>query len=230
MYAAVSYRYKTVIQSLKSIGLEPLEVPPYNDLTDNYESSHADMQVLRIEDTLFLLKNNDKFNEKIRSKTELNVKYTVEFIEQFSYPQCVKLNAAVVDGRIIANMRYIDPIIADSFPGYKQIHVSQGYAKCSSAVVSDRAVITSDESIYQACLSEKIDCLKICEGYISLCERYGGFIGGSCFQLEDTLFFTGRIEDHPDRDRIRSFCSAHGVRIKSLTNSPLTDVGGVIIF
>ena len=230
MYAAVSYRYKGIIQILSSMGLEVIEVPSYNEETENYESSHADMQILKVDNVLFLLKDNDKFNDKIIDKTCDIIKYTDKSISKFVYPDCVKLNMAVIGRKIIANTHYIDHSIVNAFPDYDLIHVSQGYAKCSSAIVSDKAVITSDESIYKACISNNIDCLRIQPGYISLCERYGGFIGGSCFQLNDILYFTGNLEPHPDYESIKAFCLNYSVHVRSLANSPLTDVGGVVLF
>ena len=228
MYAAVSYRYKDIIQSLVSMGLQVIEVPSYKNNDDNYESSHADMQVLKIDDTVFLIRDNDILNERIAGECGHNIKY-VGIIDRFVYPQCVKLNAVALNGMIIANQKYLDNVVKETYSDYKLIDVKQGYAKCSSAVVSNRAVITADESIIKACVENKIDHLRIRPGYIDLCERYGGFIGGSCFQIEDTMFFAGRIEDHPDYDRIKAFCLNYSVRIRSVTKSALTDIGGVVI-
>ncbi len=229
MFAAVSYRYSNIIRGLNAIGIKTIEVPAINGMTENYESSHADMQVLRVEDKLFLLKDNDSFNKSVSENTALKIIYTSEGINEFKYPECVKLNIAVAGKNIIGNHRYTDKKIIYECKDYNFIEVSQGYAKCSSAIISDSAIITSDISIYNACVDNKIDCLKIQSGYIELCKRYGGFIGGSCFQLDDTLYFTGNIEQHPDYEAIRSFCLNYSVNIKSIVKDPLTDVGGVVI-
>ena len=229
MFAAVSYRYSNIINGLNSLGIRTIEVPAFNGMTQNYESSHADMQVLCVKETLFLLKDNDIFNNKVIEKTGLDVVFTSECISEFKYPECVKLNAAVVEKNIIANYKYMDKKILEKCKDYNIITVAQGYAKCSSAIISDKAVITSDESIYNACTKKKIDCLKIQSGYIQLCERYGGFIGGSCFQFDDTLYFTGDIKQHPDYSSIKSFCLNYSVNIKSIVKHTLTDVGGIVI-
>ena len=49
--------------------------------------------------------------------------------------------------------------------GKRILHTNQSYAKCSSAVVGENAIITSDESIYRVCIENKIDVLKISVGY-----------------------------------------------------------------
>ncbi|MDY2783839.1 MAG: hypothetical protein SOT80_10670, partial [Candidatus Pseudoruminococcus sp.] len=111
----------------------------------------------------------------------------------------------------------------------KIISVKQGYARCSTAVVAESAVITSDSGIYKACIENNIDVLKIENGYIEI-EGYDyGFIGGSCGKLSnDILAFCGDIKAHKNYNNMKTFALNYGVNLISLSNKNLFDVGGFI--
>ena len=142
----------------------------------------------------------------------------------------VKLNVLIAGHNAIADFKHADGAVKRLLDGYNLINVKQGYAKCCTAVVDDNSVITADESIYKAAVMNNINCLKITPGHIDLCERYYGFIGGCSFKPDNnTIVFTGDIDTHPDSESIISFCTERNVKVESLTNKPLFDVGGVII-
>ena len=46
---------------------------------------------------------------------------------------------------------------------------------------------------------------------------------------ENTLAFMGDITAHTDYENIKSFCKNHNIEIIYIKNTPLTDVGGVIL-
>lgn len=227
--AAVSCQNQSAIKALKESGIEAIKVYPYKNLTANPEAAHADMQLLPIGgSSIIALKGNDVLNN-VLADNGFEVRLTSSEIIDFKYPNCVKLNCAVVGNSIICNERYIDETVRNEFSGKSVINVSQGYAKCSTAIVAENAVITSDDSVYKAAVRNKIDCLKITEGHIELCERYHGFIGGACFKAEKgILAFIGDIRTHPDYINIKSFCLNYGVNILSLMSGNLTDIGGVV--
>lgn len=191
------------------------------------------MQILHLGDNrIALLSGNDEFNDKIKnefSNHHLDITFTKGKITEFKYPDCVKLNFALVGNNSIGCFKYCDENILKALESYKKINVSQGYAKCSTAIVGENAIITSDVSIYKTAQLYGIDCLKISEGNIYLCERYGGFIGGTCCLIDkNTLAFTGDIKRHPDYIEIKAFCSNYGVNLLSLTDNILCDVGGIV--
>ncbi len=233
--AVISGMFPNFSKRLKDLGFETIELGHYKNQTKNPEAAHPDMQMLKIDrTTMVLLKNNNSANEKITEKlknTPVEIYYTEEEIGEFNYPDCVKLNVAVVGKYAIGNFKIGDAKVMRLIEqhGLEPINVKQGYAKCSSAVVGDSAVITSDESIVRG-VKGKIDCLKISSGGIALCERYGGFIGGASFLADkSTLVFMGDIKAHPDYINIKSFCLGHGVNVESLSADTLCDVGGVVI-
>lgn len=176
-----------------------------------------------------VLKNNAVLNSEIIRYGFAVIDTESDIYDAFKYPQCVKLNCTIIGNNIIGNFKYMDRKVKSLLPNCNFINVNQGYAKCSTAIVSDNAVITSDVSIYNAAKENKIDCLKISEGHISLCDKYHGFIGGTCFKIDkNTLAFTGDITLHPDYINIKAFCKNYGVNLLSLTKMKLTDIGGII--
>ena len=232
--AVISELFPNFAEELEKMGFDILKVQSYKNNILNAESFHADMQILVISDkTIVLLKNNINFNNSIKKiiGNKINYIYTKDEITDFRYPFCVKLNIALVGKYAIGNFKYADTVVTETLLnyGFNLINVKQGYAKCSSAIVGDNAIITSDLSIAKA-VSGKLDCLKISEGQIKLCDKYGGFIGGSSFMLnENTLAFMGDIAAHTDYENIKSFCKNHNIEIIYIKNTPLTDVGGVIL-
>jgi hypothetical protein len=91
--------------------------------------------------------------------------------------------------------------------------------------IPDSLKWVGDYSLYNCSKLEKIE---LPEGVIEL-DGYGyGFIGGACAMFDNTLYFCGNIELHPDFEAIRDFCEAHGVALCSLSDGKLYDVGGIL--
>ena len=197
-----------------------------------YERRHADMQCLIIDDHAFVLSRCKRLTDALSGR------YTVipcgDGIRG-EYPGNVVLNAAVAGKRVIAKLRSLDEKVLEycADNGYELINVNQGYAKCSCAIVSDDALITADKGIYNSLRETRnIEALLIGEGSVTLPGAEYGFIGGaSGLDINGgkrTLYFCGNIKEHPDCDSIKTFCDKHDTEIVSLTNSALTDVGGMI--
>lgn len=145
-----------------------------------------------------------------------------------SYPDDVQLNCAVVGKHAIANLKYTSEHVKES--GLALLHANQGYTKCSTVVVSDNAIITSDPSVFSAAHEAGIDALKISEGHVRL-DGYGtGFIGGATGLTDTAVLFTGDLSTHPDAEKIEAFCARHGKRAVSLSDAPLYDYGTVFFF
>ena len=141
------------------------------------------------------------------------------------------LNVCIIGNKVLCDTRTADEELLRllSGEGHKVLHTNQRYTRCSSAVLGNNAIITSDPSVYALCKENGIDVLKICPGYIELDGYEYGFIGGCCGLLSpDTLAFSGRIGLHPDYENIRSFAGEYGIELLSLSDEPLYDVGGII--
>ncbi len=122
--------------------------------------------------------------------------------------------------------------VAEEITGYYPhfVHVSQGYTRCSTAMLGKRCAVTADRGISAALKKGGIEVLDIRPGHIRL-EGYGcGFIGGAGAMLGDGVYgFFGDLLSHPDGERIEKFASKHKIKAVSLSDEPLSDNGGLLI-
>ena len=215
---------KRIIDALKQKGFDVILLAPFSALSHPVDT-HADMLLLTIGDTVFVHKDYeiklDGFNNVIRIDEPMSNKY----------PNDILLNIAIVGKNVFCNTKYasktvLNYLIENSFFIH---HVSQGYAHCSTCIVSENAIITADVGIAETASKVGIDVLKISEGSISLPPYNHGFIGGACGSHNDKIYFCGSLSYHPDGEKIHQFCEKHGKQVIELVDSPLVDVGGIII-
>lgn len=207
--------------ALSSLGLEPLWVP--NDpFVDPRLAGHADLSVLHMAPGRLCLAphlRNSRFADELMSMdAQLGF---AEIHQGREYPLDAALNSCVIGNTVVLN----ESTAYYPRDGKKRINVRQGYTKCAVCPVSEKAAITADRGIYSAA-KEDFDILLIEPGHIALEGFDFGFIGGACFKLSaDTLCFTGRLDAHPDAERITAFLAKHGIRPLCLTDEPLFDIG-----
>lgn len=147
------------------------------------------------------------------------------------YPADIAYNVCLLKNHSFGAFRYNDGKITEYLhsAGAVQINVNQGYTKCSISVVSEQAVITSDEGIYTKALAAGIDALKIREGFIRLDGVSYGFIGGASGLIDNKLWvINGELKTHPDGELIKSFVKKHNKTIVELKQSEIVDIGSII--
>ena len=209
-----------------------IKLPPLSSLPAPV-ASHPDMLIFVFGKMIFTYSQYLSENACI-FKELMSLGYTVQCVSEIpcnKYPKDIPLNCAVVGRHIIANEKYASASILSLArnEGLSVLHTPQGYAKCSTVTVSDNAIITADASIYKIATSAGIDALQITPEHVRL-EGYGtGFIGGASGAMESAVLFCGDIASHPDYDKIREFCNAHGKTAVSLSSSPLYDLGTILI-
>lgn len=227
----VSGEYFYVINELNKLGVSTVITSPSIDLP-YYERYHPDMQCSYYKKgTLAIPKNKPHFANDI-ARCGIHIEQTnTELIP--NYPYNISFNHLIIGNKIICNKKYTNREIISYCKEnkFRIINVKQGYTKCSTAVVTENAIITSDTTIYNNCIKNNIDALKIDSGYISLYGYDYGFIGGCCGKLSsDILAFTGKISEHKNFENIKSFLRNYGVYILELSNKPLLDIGSIIPF
>lgn len=224
----ISERYIKFFPELNRLGVSIIASPQIEEI-DGAEKFHADISAIHLGgENIICAKNNTRLAEKLRSLNFNVITSEKEIVG--GYPECTGLNAIITDIGLICRKNSVDKMLLKSCgSGLPIINVNQGYARCSTAVVSENAVITSDEGIYNACIKNGIDVLKVSGGDIDI-EGYDyGFIGGACGKLSrDILAFCGRIEEHRDYPAIKNFALNYGVNLMSLSDKRLFDVGGVL--
>ncbi len=222
---------KKAASELANLGFDIVRLPPFEKLASPV-ASHPDM-LLFINDDIMIC-HKEYFNiardeiEYIKASTSLKLILSDEPIGK-DYPNDILFNSAKVGNFIIGNTKYTSAYISEYSKSnmLTQINVKQGYAKCSTCIVSNNAIVTSDPAIAAAACRFGIDVLKISEGYIGLHGYTHGFIGGASGidNGTDRIFFCGDLFSHPDGEKIFAFCKSHKKTPISLSDENLYDVG-----
>lgn len=213
---------------LKNNGFEILSFPD-NPNADARVAHHADLSFFfNGIDTLFVAAEFSAYEDKLKKYC----KNVVVINKNLSgkYPGDVLLNCVCVGKNFICNTQTVAEEILSEMKksGYNIINVSQGYTKCSVVPVSEKAIITDDESVYSECVKHGIDVLKVSKGSVRLDGFDYGFIGGTAGMIsENTILFNGNIKQHQDYKAIELFLEKHSVKFVC-TEDKLTDIGSII--
>ena len=125
-------------------------------------------------------------------------------------------------------LNYTDPNLISLVNHKKLLNINQGYAKCSTAIVSENAVMTSDMKIGKILKENNIDVLLLPPGDIILPSLDYGFIGGTCGLLDNnTLAFYGDLDMYKYGNEVLSFLRKHNVEPIFLSKSKLIDRGSI---
>ena len=137
-----------------------------------------------------------------------------------------KLNCCLLDSYWIGSPAHAAYQPSD----LKQIAVRQRYTRCSVCILDQHSLITADHGIARACMLAGLDVLEITPGYIRLDGFNYGFIGGATFKIApQKLAFTGRLNHHPDEERILHFLCERSIEPVFLTRDPLNDIGSAVL-
>lgn len=226
---AVSAAYPGVLLKLKDMGIKVIPIGPRKSLPAPVQS-HADILCHPLGDCRIVVAKGE---ETLISRLK---RYGFQVTESKSnvagpYPNDSALNAARVGGSLIANPEFLDrTILDDCFSnGIRIVEVRQGYAKCSTAVVDEESIMTSDDGIEAAAVKAGINVLKIHPGSIQLPGYSYGFIGGACGLIgRKKMAFAGNPSGHPDFYKMQKFFNCRKIEIIALSAGPLLDIGGMI--
>ena len=222
----------TSLLTLKAMGAELFLMPPASYLQKGV-ASHPDMLVFcafgRLSCHAKYYKEHKELIDAVICTSRLKLTLSDENTGS-EYPCDVLFNAALVGDTLVCNKKTVSTLILEAAEdaGCKILHVPQGYTKCSTAIVSDNAIITADKPIFNACLSAGIDALLVSADGVDLPDYNCGFIGGASGTFGDNMFFCGNITLHPDGEAISIFCQKHDKTAVSLSNKKLFDVGTII--
>ncbi len=148
-----------------------------------------------------------------------------------NYPKDSAYNVGIVGKKCFLNKSVCDEHLYEILisEGYKIINVKQGYSKCSICPVDENSFITGDKGIATAGENAGLSVLLISNDNISLSGYSNGFFGGSTgMGAKDELLINGDIDRLPDHDRIKEFLEERKIRIKSIKEGEVTDIGSII--
>lgn len=225
--AAVSATYPEIACSLARLGVRCVLTGPGRGL-DGPVRCHADMLCFHAGGARMVVAKGETALAGKFGRYGFQVAESSRPVRS-PYPYEAGLNAAKIGGWLIDDPRFLDEAVLRSCGKAEVIPVRQGYARCSCAVVDENSLITADSGIAGAALSAGMDVLKIEPGGVALPGFQYGFIGGACGKIgKDALAFAGRIQDHENFTQIREFLRLRGIGIVTLSDGPLTDVGGIL--
>ena len=213
---------------LISRGYKLLICPP-SDLLYPAVCGHPDM-LMNICDKNIIV-HKDMNNEFIHELEILNYKvYKSNLTLQKLYPYNVFLNSLCLGDIFVHAVNFTDINLLSLLKNKKLINIKQGYTKCSTCIVNDHAIITSDLSIAKALRLEKIDVLLLPPGDIILPGLNYGFIGGATGLIEDkVLAFYGHLDHYLYGNEVLEFLKKHKVEPVFLRNGKLVDRGSILM-
>ncbi|MBU3160517.1 hypothetical protein KPL37_12250 [Clostridium frigoris] len=200
--------------------------PPSNLLYDAV-CGHPDM-LLHIFDNNIVV-HKDMNSDFIKSLVLQNYKvYKSKSSLEMKYPYNICLNSLSIRNLFVHYINFTDENLLLIAKDKKLINVKQGYTKCSTCIVNDHAIITSDITIAKALSLEKIDVLLIPPGDILLPGLNYGFIGGATGLIEENvLAFYGHLDHYLYGKEVLAFLNKHKVEPVFLRNGKLVDRGSI---
>ena len=208
----MSKRYPCFCEELNKFGYEIIPTKKINTFLEP-EQYHADMQILCIKNKVITLDDCIKKPGK-------------------NYPENILLNCLYHNNKLYGKLSATDSLVREYCRenNIETVNVNQGYTRCSTLVVNEKAVITADKSIEKGMKNNGVEVLLISAGNIVLEGFDYGFIGGASFSDNNTIYFFGDITKHPDYNKIKEFTSKHNSIIEILCKTqPLTDIGGAVL-
>lgn len=211
------------VEKLASLGYSSVRLPSFYGL-DMPVSSHPD---------ILLYQENGKVIIPYRYFSDNRTLFE-RFVDRLvitqdcpasPYPNDVLFDVLKVGNYVIGKKGYVsDTVLGEC----ELISVNQGYARCSTAVLSPDVFITADTGIYKVLNGLRKNVLLISPGNICL-EGYDvGFIGGAGGLLPDRRYmFFGDPLTHPDGEKIMNFAEKHNIKTV-IGQGTLHDYGGMV--
>lgn len=212
---------------LESLNLNILKCPEYPNVYDAIKG-HPDIQIFISKNCVVVHKDmNKSFIDQLLA---LNINVIVSKNRLTNkYPGNISLNVVNLENYFLHNLTYTDKTIFQFTKNKKLINVKQGYTKCSTAIINDHAIITSDPSIYKAVKETDIDVLFIPPGDIELPGLNYGFIGGTCGLIDDNrLAFFGNLKYYEYGEDVINFLKKHNITPIYLRDDKLIDRGSIL--
>lgn len=220
-----------ITSSLSRFGYEVIKMPPFYELSEPV-SCHPDMLITVLKNTIYCHEKYFSVAKDIFYSLEKEG-YTVKRDDHTIssvYPYDISYNCSIIQNKVFALVCHMSPTLKKdcSDMNMELINVRQGYTKCSSALIGDMGIISSDSTIINAAKNQGISALHITEGHIDLLPYSHGFIGGATGYDNGKMFFSGNYLTHPDGKEMESFCKSFEIEPISLTNGNLTDIGTIL--
>lgn len=224
----IDYRTsETEKENLYKEGFNSIIVPPSNNLYDAV-CGHPDMLIHIIDkNNIIVHKDMNENFINILKKSNYNVLKSKNNLKN-KYPYDIFLNALNIKDIFLHYLKYTDENLLYNIKNKRLCNVKQGYSKCSTAVLNDSAIMTSDIKIYQILSYNGIRSLLLQPGNIELPGLNYGFIGGTCGILEEgSIAFFGNLNSYLYKDNVLKFLIKEDIKPVYLHNGNLIDRGSL---
>ena len=220
---------KSCEDSLSRLGFKIIKLPRIDRLPSAI-ASHTDILAFKLFDKIFFSRAYFEANFDLLSPLGRENVILTEENQGVNYPLNAIFNGLLVGNRLFCKKdSFSKEILSHSEAmGIKTVAVKQGYPACTALKISENAVITADVGMARTLSGEDVEVLLIENGGISLPPYEYGFIGGAAGSYADEIFFLGDIKSHKNADDIINFIEKNGKRAVSLSDEPLSDLGGMI--
>ncbi|MFA6941150.1 MAG: DUF6873 family GME fold protein [Clostridiaceae bacterium] len=215
--------------NLIKLKINPIKVPISKKLPKEIWD-HPDMLLNIIgQKNIIVHKDMDKSFTLFLSKLNYNIHFSDKILKN-KYPEDIILNGLNLKDIFIHKLESTDPALRSLVKGKKLINTKQGYSKCSTAVLSEEAFITSDDNIERILLKEGKKVLKIPYGDIILDGYNYGFIGGCCGLIHPgVLAFYGDLNFYKYGDKVLKFLKENKIQPVYLRKGKLIDRGSILL-
>lgn len=213
--------------------LNKLGISVYHSCKNKFVSppldGHADMQLVRLKNNKYLCAPQCyEYYRKLFGKTDCELICGNTYLSS-NYPEDIAYNIVVTESYAVHNFKYTDGILKESLNDKIFINVSQGYTACTVCKLPHDSFITSDRGVSKIFEKSGVNFLEITDGDILLPGYDTGFIGGATFMIsDDTLAVNGNLNRHRECDRIIDFCYKLEIKVLSLSDNPIMDIGSAV--
>ena len=214
------------VRTLVSLGVSVKRLPLSSDL-DRPVSGHPDLLTAKLpRGELLLTRRYYEANRAFFDGLGHPLCPTEEALEP-QYPRDVLFDALAVGDTLYGKEGTVSRVLRREYRHF--VPVKQGYARCSVAMLSDRAAVTADRGLADALRRSGVAVLDIRPGHIALPGYDYVFIGGAGGRLPDgTYVFFGDLTSHPDGEAICRFAEEQKISAVSLSDEPICDHGGIL--
>ena len=222
-------------RKLMLYGYRVLTLPPFSRLSEAV-ASHPDMLIKRIGNEYISYADYCEEASYVFSDLSLmcrgaDVRFSFTSDEVApTYPNDVGLNALEIGGKLFCRTDSASELMLRSAKaqGLEIVSVKQGYPACTVLKLNEEAAITSDKGMARALEEHGIRVTLIEPGDISLPPHEYGFIGGAGEGDGGKLFFFGDPLTHRDGEKIIKAAEKEGLRVVTLSDGMLSDLGGIL--
>lgn len=219
-----------IVNNLEKLNIKVIRTIKCKDLQESV-SYHPDIIMHPINHNTIIVTPIvfDYYDEQL-SSLGINV-VKGETILRSKYPYDIAYNVGRLNNIAIHNFKYTDEKLKFYLKkeNLEFININQGYSKCSLAIVDDISGITADLIMFKRLSVMGLNMLLIRPGFIELENEDYGFIGGATGNYSNRdIFFTGKLNNHPDFEKIENFIKDRNMKIIYLSKNEVIDLGTII--